>query len=207
MRTQFARLGSFLATLMLTGLLAAPAAATHAPATMQTVHVQSLATGAAIDQSAARIVRNDAVGLRGAKVVTSGLPPGHVVLLLWAAFNHPETCTVGNPVTGVQCGPGDLANPATGASVQLWTSAVVGPDGTFKATGGLLALSDVSNCFSAPAPPCRGGLTNPTGAEVHLVLRDKGPLIADRFVEQSTTFFGGCDVYACANPQAAQFLP
>jgi hypothetical protein len=207
MRTQFARPGVIFASLALAAALAAPVAASYGPATMQDVQVRSLTTGEVIDGSSARIVRNDAFGLVGGKITTSGLPAGHVVVLSWAVFNDPEACTVGNPITGVQCGPGDLANPATGASVQLWAGAVVGPDGNFKAAGGRLALNDLADCYSAPAPPCRDGLTNPAGAEVHLVLRDKGPLIPERFVEQSSTFFGGCDAYACVNPQSAQFLP
>jgi len=39
------------------------------------------------------------------------------------------------------------------------------------------------------------GLTNPQGAEVHLVLRSHGPRIPGQVAEQRTTFAGGCEFF------------
>lgn len=45
------------------------------------------------------------------------------------------------------------------------------------------------------------GLLNPTGAEIHLVIRDHGPKLPGN--AQLSEFGGGCDVNACGNVQVA----
>lgn len=40
--------------------------------------------------------------------------------------------------------------------------------------------------------PCGEGLTNPMGADIHLIVRDHGPIIPELLHEQISTFGGGC---------------
>jgi hypothetical protein len=44
-------------------------------------------------------------------------------------------------------------------------------------------------------------------AEIRLVLRNHGPILPGRVSEQTSQFMGGCDVFACFDPQAAIFPP
>lgn len=44
--------------------------------------------------------------------------------------------------------------------------------------------------------------TDPSTTEYHLVVRYHGPVIPEILYEQTHTFDGGCDVYACYDPQA-----
>ncbi len=164
--------------------------------------VVSLVTGQPVAGSQARLRRFP--DRLEAVFRTTGLAEGHAVTLLWAVFNSPAACTVGNPVTGVKCGPPDLANAATGASVQLLGGQLIGAGGVLFATD-TLRLRDVGRC-TAPVP-CREGLTDAAGAEVHLVVRDHGPALPDQLPAQLSSFNGGCPPNTCANPQAAQFEP
>lgn len=95
---------------------------------------------------------------------------------LWAAiFNRPENCT--NPVVDSSgpvsnCSGADFANPNVEASVVWVTGAFVGDTGLFNMNGHLgIGLEGL------PGPVnFGGGLTNPKGAEIHLVPRDHGPV-------------------------------
>ena len=61
------------------------------------------------------------------------------------------------------------------------------------------------------------GLTNPLGADVHLVLRDHGPVQSGNFVDQLSTYGGGCTEapdgtgtlgdFVCTQPQFAVHEP
>lgn len=177
--------------------------------TTHQVQVRSLSTGEFLPRTKAKIIRDTRRGISEVEIDSRGLPAGHVILATFVVFNDPSACTVGNPVTQTPCGPGDLGNAATGASVQFISGGVAGPKGEFEAEDGIrFPFGDTSRCYATSGPPpCRQGVTNVVDSEVHLVLRDKGPLIPERFEEQSTTFFGGCDVYACSLLQAGQFIP
>ncbi len=95
---------------------------------------------------------------------------------LWAAiFNRPEHCT--NPVMDSSgpvsnCSSADFSNPKVQASV-VWVTG-----GSIDSTG-LLSLNGQLGIGPGGLPgPVNfgGGLTNPKGAEIHLVVRDHGPV-------------------------------
>jgi|SRR5579859_5733642 len=97
---------------------------------------------------------------------TSELAPGSPATLLLVIFNNPAGCSHG--VMGLHCGegdvvPGGLAQP----SVVVGAERTPGTAGSLGA-GGSLAVNDVSNALFGP------GLTNPSGADVHLVIRQNG---------------------------------
>ncbi len=134
---------------------------------------------------------------------TSDLPVG-AYSVWWVIFNKPSECTNGT-CGAVDTGKGGAPNPAEGTL--MWaTGGVVGPDrnGHFSASVGV-------GPDNAPGEVRRGPtLTNPLGAEVHVVLRFHGTPAWDDpelFTSQLGTFGGGCDIFACFNPQSVAHLP
>jgi hypothetical protein len=128
----------------------------------------------------------------GLNIQTSGLPPGETMTIWWAVFNFPEHCE--HPIPGVaQCGEPDLFNEDVAAAVLYATGHVIGGSGrgNFAAS---LNVGDLRGCQS-PLQEfglCKDGLTNPSGAEVHFVVRSHGPRIPGLVSEQIRTFAGGC---------------
>jgi len=119
---------------------------------------------------------------------TTGLVPGHAVTMWWVVFNHPEECT--NGAGGFRCGEPDLlimgGDEAVEGSVLQAGGQIVGPDGDGH-FGGYLAVGDTSDLL-VDGP----GLTNPLGADVHLVLRDHGPVQDGLFIDEVGSYGGGC---------------
>jgi hypothetical protein len=97
----------------------------------------------------------------GSYVYPAGTEPGHPeVFTLWAfVFNHPEYCSGG-------CGPDDLANPAVEFGVYNMAGHVT--------SGASMTLSGRVG-FGEP-PLAANPLSNPGGAEVHLVVTSHGGL-------------------------------
>ena len=109
----------------------------------------------------------------------SNVPTGHVVTVWWIVFNHPEFCQFGEPANastgfaGTRCGAGDL-----GIVPGLTADPRVDPLVTYAAghvTGGA-GVASYASYLSSGAP--RGqiqigsALTNPLGADIHLVVHD-----------------------------------
>ncbi len=129
-------------------------------------------------------------GAGGADVTvsTSELPAGNAVTLWWVIFNHPEKCTHGH--LGLRCGGGDLlafgGDPAVGSSVLYADGHVIGGagKGNYHAS---LATGDATGALFG------NGLTNPLGADIHLVLHSHGPVIPGLVHEQTHSFGAGCN--------------
>lgn len=136
-------------------------------------------------------------------IATTDLPVG-AYTVWWVIFNNPSGCSDGI------CGSNDTGKPKDGPNVAegsvLWaTGGIVGPDrmGHFSASLGL-------GEGAAPGPLLRGpALTNPMGAEIHLVLRYHGPTMwADtiKLANQITTVNGSClkegGTFGCFDPQS-----
>ncbi len=119
---------------------------------------------------------------------TTGLVPGHAITMWWVIFNHPEFCENGEG--GLRCGEPDLlifgGDEAVEGSVVQAGGQIVGPDGSGH-LGSYLAVGDTSDLLIAGP-----GLSNPLGADVHLVVRDHGPVQAGLFVDQLGSVSGGC---------------
>jgi len=100
---------------------------------------------------------------------TTGLEAGDQVTVLWVVFNAPENCSHGEGP--YRCGPGDL--PPFGGDGSAEPSLLVAGSRMVDATGSLnigarLRIDDTTNAVFGP------GLTDPTGADIHLLIQDGG---------------------------------
>ena len=170
--------------------VAVPASASHSAAIRSSTDMYLILDES--DVGDVRIVRTEQ-GL-GTKTRISGLTPGNAITLWWVIFNEPENC-----VTAYECNVIDVIGPAFGGnadgskvSVPYATGGVVADDGTLKlrARQPLGPADGSANTYFGDPDY---GLLDPLHAEVHLVVRDHGPLIPGLEHEQLTTFAGGCD--------------
>lgn len=100
---------------------------------------------------------------------TSELTPGVSATLLLVIFNNPAGCSHG--VAGLRCGEGDaVPGGPQQASAVLVTQTTIGCAGRL-AGGGRLDAGNASGAVFGP------GLTNPGGADVHLVVRQDGAVV------------------------------
>lgn len=118
---------------------------------------------------------------------TSELPAGHTITIWWVIFNAPQNCLHATPYSA--CGPGDL--PPFGGDDSAETSVAHAAGHQIGGSGrghhaGFLATGDDQDALWGP------GLTNPTGAEIHLVVRDHGELPPHQRAEGIHSF-GPCD--------------
>lgn len=141
-------------------------------------------------------------------IETTDLPVG-AYTVWWVIFNNPGGCSDG------ACGINDTGRSKDGPNVAegsvLWaTGGIVGPDrmGHFSSSLGL-------GEDAAPGPLLRGpALTNPMGAEIHIVMRYHGPtmwgdpmaLAGQIYTLQGSCLKGGGD-FDCFDPQATAHFP
>lgn len=125
---------------------------------------------------------------------TVGLKPGHVHTLWFVAISNPSVCAT---------------VPCTGKDVLLNTDAVQADAGF---AGGVIAKEDGSASFAFFQP--QGALTNGwfgrglndvENSEIHLVVKDHGPIIEGRVTEMLSTFRDACrtDSISPAFPEVA----
>lgn len=138
---------------------------------------------------------------------SSNLPKGHIVTLRAEVFNHPEACKHAD--ARGRCGTADLSAPGVDGSVvfvsSFWLRATT--DAQFDAA---LKKDDTTHAVTGR------GLTNPSGAEIHFVLMDRGqPASGDSRL--LSTLGEGCTsplygdgapgAYACTDLQYAVHEP
>ncbi len=127
----------------------------------------------------AKLIRN-ASGI-SYSVQTNRLRPGSAYTVWVVVVNNPSACTAS------PCSPQDiLLTPATNSQVTYGTGHVVGGSGMAGFGGRLGAGPLPEGWFSGR------GLDDPLGAEIHLVLNDHGPAIADFMPEMIRTYRAGC---------------
>jgi hypothetical protein len=156
---------------------------------------------------------------------TSGLEAGHVYTMWWVVFNHPEECIGGCDGADVGAALGGNGNPA-GIGILYAAGRIAGGTGKLS-IGARLNEGSIAGCqTSEPFDGVCTALSDPMGAEVHLVLHDHGPPIAGMVQDQLHSFDGGCELYiygpdgttfvdygsengtyACFSPQASPHLP
>lgn len=155
-----------------------------------------------VEGATARLVRSDDALLT--RTDTRELDHGHVMTLWWVVFNHPEHCQHGDGE--VACGEGDLFDGPDGPtgvepSCGYADGSLVGGNGHARFTDRLAIGDERDSCidfFVAAVDGLEGrdhGLTNPEGAEVHLVVRSHGPRIPGEVAAQRSTFDGGCEEF------------
>ncbi|MGH1417722.1 MAG: hypothetical protein ACRBCJ_02580 [Hyphomicrobiaceae bacterium] len=140
-----------------------------------------------VNGAAAHIAKTDN-GLF-ASLDTEGLKPGNVYTLWLVVINDPDKCS---------------QSPCSSKDV-LKRSKVVSSDVGYA--GGIIAAKDGSGHFAAYQSTGKlsgawfnNGLKSPTNAEVHLVVNDHGPLIANRTADMLSTYRGGCTDVSIPKP-------
>jgi len=175
--------------------------------------VYSFADGSVQDDSWSIVNRYDN-GL-SMSLHTSNLVPGDAYTIWWVIFNAPENCTDG------VCNEDDLfvIDPETnGIAMDDFGQRVMNPDALENAqisiqyaTGGVVDADGKGDFAAAvgtgnvPGVIAGPGVVNPETAEVHLIVRTHGPVIADAFDAQITTFGGGCEPMDAPPCQDVQF--
>jgi hypothetical protein len=122
---------------------------------------------------------------------TTGLQVGHTVTIWWMVFNHPQACTSGATTEtpdDPRCGMADMNNPAAGLSVLYAAGNIVDEDGEAD-FGAYLQEGDTDGAL----PGMGLGLLDAATADVHLVVRDHGPVDPRHVVEQIQTFDEFCN--------------
>ncbi len=144
----------------------------------------------------------------------ANLTAGNAYTVWFVAFNNTATCTSpmmdGTTVISL-CGVADLLNNR-GEPTALWSAGHVVGDSGQATWGGRMAVGDTSGRTERGQLVHNNGLTDPQGAEIHLVLRSHGPMIPELVNEQIHSFNEGCysgqpNVGQCRNVQFAAFLP
>ena len=116
-----------------------------------------------------------------ASMTTDGLEDGHVYTLWLVIINNPEACEA-TPCT---------APEILGKSDDLQTEVTWG-DGILISDEGRSEFTVYVPAGDVQEPWYGNGLTNPTGAEVHLVINDHGEVIPDMVATMLNTYRGGC---------------
>ncbi|MBE0611435.1 MAG: hypothetical protein IH609_18785 [Dehalococcoidia bacterium] len=171
--------------------------------------------GSMVDGASAQLVRGpNGVSMR---VTTTGLEAGSAYTVWWVVFNHPEFCENGSEGL-TTCGEGDLFIEDVEASVLYAAGNVVGASGQASFADGL-KVGDLSGCQEpfAGFGICRDGLTDPLGAEIHLVIRSHDEVVPPMMPAMIHTFIGACDFESslgandgpnvCEDQQFAAFVP
>ena len=146
---------------------------------------------------------------------TTDLPVG-VYSSWWVVFNNPAGCSDG------ECGENDVLPPPGTAEAEVsvfWaTGGIVGPDrgGHFSASVGVGKDAPLGQVIYGD------GVTDPLGAEVHIILRYHGPVRwddGDTLLGMMSTFQGYCtpasslgvgtdeNAFECYDPQATIHMP
>ena len=117
-------------------------------------------------------------------VKTSKLTPGNAYTVWIMAFNNPDACGGTNAPPGHRCGPDDMGNPDAGFSLMFGEGKLA--DGDTETFQGKRTTGDSSGVEVGT------GLGDSEKAEIHLRVRDHGPVQAGVENDQITTIGGGC---------------
>jgi hypothetical protein len=181
-RRLFATLVPLIAVLGLSIIGAAAQNTMSETVQVTTAHVQthpSQGEVQMIDNGSARLVTSkDGVWVN---MTTDELEDHHVYTLWFVVINNPDACDA-RPCTAGYI----LANPDEVQLNVTWA-------------GGLLMSDEARPKFSAFFPVGEvpqgwfdNDLTNPLGAEIHLVINDHGPFIPEMAATMLNTYRGGC---------------
>lgn len=165
-----------------------------------------------VSEGGARMVRSaDGIFVN---VEAEQLKPNHAYTMWVVAINAPQNC--GND----PCSSADVLQRSDYVESDLGYG-----DGAIAGKDGKARFAAFQPAGAMPHSWFGRGLTNLAG-EIHLVIRDHGPLVEGREAEMLTTFRDGCNDksvpetlpgtargngmpgdYTCANIQAAIFMP
>jgi hypothetical protein len=131
------------------------------------------------------------------------LPAGDADTVWWVIFNNPSACT-DSAGPGLSCGLGDV-DPSSPADVSVLNAdgLVVGTDGVANFQGSLTVGG------TGPGEVLFGsGITNPLGAEIHLLVEDHGVASSDPatlYLQTHNDGGGCCPPNSCTLVQDATF--
>jgi hypothetical protein len=189
----------FLMTLVLSSLLAVPAAAAGPP---QSSDVILTSDGVTVVGNATLKRQNGKVNLN---VKTTGLEAGAAYTVWFVVFNDPAACVGG-------CDGDDLFTvPAAKGAICYAAGHVVGNKGkgnfaaNLREGGANCDLTDFADVTGLTPLGQASGLIDASSAEIHIVTRTHGAPIPGQVDEQISSFGGGCSVNACNDDQFAVF--
>ena len=114
-------------------------------------------------------------------MITSEFENGHVYTIWWVIMNNPDECAT-RP-----CTPADVFGNSDGVQAELTLADTFLMDDEARISlAGYLPVGDVEN------PWFGNGFTNPTGAEIWVVVNHHGPLIPEEAGDMLNTYRGGC---------------
>lgn len=149
---------------------------------------QPVLTFAAFDQVGTSQLVRTPTGVN-VNLSTSALEPGHAYTLWIVIFNKPSLCQEASPISA--CGPSDVGNAAAEPDMMYAAGAIAG--GAGRATfAGRRQVGDLTGSINAPVHVPAYGLLSPFGAEIHLVVHDHGPKLAQFLPDMIQTVAGGC---------------
>lgn len=116
-----------------------------------------------------------------------GLTPGDAVTMWFVVFNNPAACAT------TPCNSPDLFNPDVQGDFLVAGGHVIGASGMAN-FGGHLSVGDAAGSGHIEiGSGLAVGLTNPFGAEVHLLLHSHGPALSGQTLKsQISSYLGGC---------------
>jgi hypothetical protein len=112
---------------------------------------------------------------------TSQLRSGHAYTVWFVVINNPAACAA-SPCSG----PDILLNPATDSQITYGAGHVAGASGNGGFAGSFHRGSLEDGWLAG------GGLFDPTGAEIQLVINDHGTVLKGYLPEQIQTYRAGC---------------
>jgi hypothetical protein len=184
------RLATFLAVVALLSLASGAAAAADHQRVPIEWHPQSGQAGAVGDGAMASLVRRD--GGVTFRFQTNGLIPGHAYTIWFVVINNPAACAA-SPCSA----PDAILNPATESQVTYGAGNIAGASGR-ASFAGAFRTGPIEGWL-----PDRS-LDDPRTAEIHLVLNDHGPALAEHLPSMIHSYRGGC---SDASPFPAIFPP
>lgn len=175
----------------ITGLVQSAGAAS--PRTETTVH--DFHTFDAIDGASATLTRT-ASGLSA--TFRTSLPPGHAETMWWVIFNNPAGCTDG-------CGEAEILTVFGGGPNPAEVSILNADGRVVPASGGVTFAARLNVGSDGPGEVLlAGGITDPLGALVLLVIDEHGPAASDphtRWLQtHALTWDGACPNQTPENP-------
>ncbi len=112
---------------------------------------------------------------------TAELEVGHVYTAWWVVVNNPENCAAS------PCAADDILGNPDGVS-----SEVTYADGILVTEDRKMEFAASLSTGELPEAWFANGLTNPTGAEIHIVIHDHGPVIPEMAGEMLNSLRAGC---------------
>lgn len=112
---------------------------------------------------------------------TAELENNHIYTVWWVVINDPDACSESPCPTSEILGTPDVIE----ADVTWGDGILVSDEGRMEFAAHLPAGEMAESWFDS-------GFTNPTDAEIHIVINDHGPLIPDMAANMLNTYRGGC---------------